>query len=240
MGAEGPLVLKIHPSGTTERGMLDLRVTPAESEDLRESLTAAGFHVSKVVKLSTGEALQTLGTLVAAAGGFGALSAVIVAFLHRHRGKESHLTVAGEPVVLKGYSHKEIEKMAATLREADAEHRRAWRQQPDRWHESGDEPSAARNDLGEDQADPPPAPILQLMVAQELREMIDLFNTSRLSAGRFGSEFDTLAREAEDVLDDVLSVDLSNEQGASSRVIDIYHTSVRPLRARGDKAMKQS
>lgn len=97
--------------------------------------------------------------------------------------------------------------------------------------------NAARNDLGEDQAELPPTPILQLMVAQELQDIIDLVNAGRLSAGRFGTEFDTLAREAKDILDDVLSVDLSNEQGASSRLIRIYQTSVLPL---CERALKQA
>ncbi len=141
-GDETSLVLKLRPSGTTESGLLDLRVTPAESEDLRDCLTTAGLHISDVVELSAGDTLQIFSTVVAAAGGFGALSAAVVAFLHRHRGREAHLTVAGEPVVLKDYSRRDIEKIAAMLRKADAEHRRAWRQELDRSRGSGDEPSA--------------------------------------------------------------------------------------------------
>jgi molecular chaperone DnaK (HSP70) len=100
--------------------------------------------------------------------------------------------------------------------------------------------NATQKDLGEDQAEPTPAPILQLMVAQELRDIIETINTSRLAAGRFGPEFDQLAREAEDILDEVLSVDLANEQAASSRLSRTYHTSVRPLRARVEQVMQQA
>jgi hypothetical protein len=100
--------------------------------------------------------------------------------------------------------------------------------------------NAARDDLEEDKAEPTPAPILQLMVAQELRDIIDLLNASRLSAGRSGSDFDALASEAENILDDVLSVDLSSEQTAFSRLSRIYHTNVRPLRVRVEQAMRQA
>jgi hypothetical protein len=139
-GDEASLVLKIGPSGTTESGLLDLRVTPAESEDLRESLTTAGLHVSKVVELSAGDVLQVFSTAAAAAGGIGALSTVVVAFLRRHRGKETHLTIAGESVVLKDYSRSDVEKIAAMLHEAEAEHRRAWREEFDRSRGDGDPP----------------------------------------------------------------------------------------------------
>ncbi|MGH3611462.1 MAG: Hsp70 family protein [Pseudonocardia sp.] len=101
--------------------------------------------------------------------------------------------------------------------------------------------TAAQNDLGEDKAAPTPAPILQLMLAQELREIIDKLNQAgRLSAGRFASEFNQLTRDAEAAMDEVTSVDLTNEQAASLRLSRLYQASVLTLRARVERTMKQA
>ena len=100
---------------------------------------------------------------------------------------------------------------------------------------------AARQDLGEGQTAPTPAPILQLMIAQELQEIIDTLNqANRASAGRFASKFDQLTSDAEAILDDVTSVDLSDERAASRRLSHLYQAGVRPLRGRIDKAMKEA
>ncbi|MGH3784985.1 MAG: Hsp70 family protein [Pseudonocardiaceae bacterium] len=101
--------------------------------------------------------------------------------------------------------------------------------------------NAAQKDLGEGQGAPPPAPILQLMLAEELRELIDTINqANRTSAGRFASRFDQLTTDAEAVTDDVMSVDLSDERAASQRLIHLYHASVRPLRGRIDKTIREA
>jgi len=100
---------------------------------------------------------------------------------------------------------------------------------------------AARQDLGEGQTAPTPAPILQLMLAQELHEIIDMLNqANRASAGRFASRFDQLTRDAEAAMDDVMGVDLSDENAASRRLSNLYKVSVQPLRGRIDRVMKEA
>jgi actin-like ATPase involved in cell morphogenesis len=101
--------------------------------------------------------------------------------------------------------------------------------------------SAARQDLGEGQTAHTPAPILQLMLAQELHEIIEMLDqANRTSAGRFASRFDQLTRDTEYVMDDVMIVDLSDEDAASRRLIHLYRSSVQPLRRRIDKLMKET
>jgi hypothetical protein len=128
-----PVVLTVEPSGGIEAGRVTLRVSAAEGEELREALHAADLHVSDVLELSeTVEVLRVLAVTVIAAGGFKALSNVLVAFINRHRDKQVHVTVAGVEVDLKGYPEARAGRMlSSVLRERDAEQRRAWQRQLD-------------------------------------------------------------------------------------------------------------
>jgi len=110
---ENKLVLKLQrPLGRPLGGdELDLRISPYEAGELKQTLTDNGFHVSDVIELSAQEILHVATISVSVSGGVGALSYVIIEFLRKDRGKEYRLYVNGREIELKGLSVRQARRM---------------------------------------------------------------------------------------------------------------------------------
>ncbi|MBB5803299.1 hypothetical protein F4560_003067 [Saccharothrix ecbatanensis] len=84
------------------------------ADELREHLAAQGF------RLPEGAARSVLTEIITATAGnpaaWTAVGGVIVSFLRRHRGKVHRFEVEGNSVSIEGYSAKEAEALAESLR----------------------------------------------------------------------------------------------------------------------------
>lgn len=87
----------------------------------------------------------------------------------------------------------------------------------------------------------PPAPVIQLTVMEELRELIRTVDeANRASGGRFAAQFDGFRREAATILTELDALDIGDNQAALSRLFGIYRNKVMPLRAKVDALLDKA
>lgn len=100
--------------------------------------------------------------------------------------------------------------------------------------------AVVKNEIGGDTG-LPPAPVIQLMIVEELKDLIGTIDqANRDSSGRFTSEFSRLRRETQTIMTEVERIDLSDEQAALGRLVGTYRSKVRPLREAVDAALDQA
>lgn len=104
----------------------------------------------------------------------------------------------------------------------------------------GERIAVVRNVLG-GQTSLPPAPVMQLTIIEELKELIvTIDQANRVSAGRFAAEFGKLRREVEIVMAELDAIDVSDGQAALGRLFGTYRNKVMPLRKNTDALLDQA
>lgn len=93
-------------------GLLDLRVSPAHADQLRECLESEGLHFSEVIEFSAANELVVLGISLAAGGALPtALKVAITKFFERHKDKSVTFGAEGQVESMTGFSRGDIEKV---------------------------------------------------------------------------------------------------------------------------------
>jgi hypothetical protein len=122
-GAEITLLVGPGYPGESE---LILRISPEQTEFLRECLEAEGLYASSVIEHSANSWLDVLAVSL---GSGGALTALIVAlqkFLDRHDGKTVVFRPDGQVESMSGYSAKDVAAVVEVSREKQQEVDKQW------------------------------------------------------------------------------------------------------------------
>jgi hypothetical protein len=122
---DSALALRLQP--WTFNNYADLYVSPEHADELRALLTSAGLANNRVVHASGGhEVLEIIGLGVANATFWPSLFAVLKVFITRHKGKKVHVTVAGTPLEMEGYSERQAERLMNAAMELHAQQQQRW------------------------------------------------------------------------------------------------------------------
>lgn len=101
----------------------------------------------------------------------------------------------------------------------------------------GREITAVEKELGiDDPGGLPPAPMLQMMLLDELGGVVGAAHQiNQATGGAHQVDYDKLSSEADAILRDIRTVDLSDDAAAGNRLVQIYQSRIGPLRAKVEK-----
>lgn len=125
-GAATPIVLRLsaeHPRADH----VTIRISPSLATELIEQLDAHGVDNGRILEFSAASDLWVQAVYgVFGTTGMAGLWAAIRTVLLRHKDKELTVSVAGNPVSLKGYSESDAEKILALLMQQQADVDTRW------------------------------------------------------------------------------------------------------------------
>lgn len=109
-------VIKLHrPIGQLDgQTEIDLRVSPAEEDEVRAALRDKGLPESTAIELSTVDTLSLITTALVG-GGATYLGAVLASLIRKNRDKEYRFYVDGQLVELKGMAASDVERVIDKL-----------------------------------------------------------------------------------------------------------------------------